>query len=134
MKLNPEKSPKGGTKSLDIVQVLGSNYPSVQLHPSYSLAMLKAGLLSLTGHRVLIHTGSNHCSSNNKQNGISQRTTAENKQSLPNFISYLIIYSITNCLLQTNRNQRILNIVDIFSKDVFSYIFGFTFLEFFFKE
>ena len=97
----PREKSKGGTKSLDIVQVLGSNYPSVQLHPSYSLAMLKAGLLSLVCHRVLINTGSNYCSSNNKQNGISKRMTAENKQSLPNFISYLIIYSITNCLLQT---------------------------------
>lgn len=30
-----KKKSKGGTKHLNIIQVLGSNYPIVQLHPSH---------------------------------------------------------------------------------------------------
>ena len=49
---------------------------------------------------------------------MSKRGTAENKQSLPNFISYLVIPSLILSFTWPNRNL-ILNVVDIFSKDVF---------------
>lgn len=85
--------------------------------------MLKAGFLSLMSHRVLINTGFNGYSSNNRKDVMSKRGRADNKHSLSNFISYLVIYSITNSLLyvvqQKSKNMKYTQQV-FFSKDAFS--------------
>lgn len=83
------------------------------LSPSFKLPIAWLCWRSGLCPTILINRGSTCYSSNTRQDAMNKTGTAEDKCSLPKFISYLITYSITNSQLWLcNRNARILNIVN----------------------